>query len=90
MSIPASAAASDPTNPQKTIHKIFDDVEVEFSCNPEYIQNNEKHYWFRILSPELEDIRIFLGFSSQPVEVLNNGSLYTHPFHLTIGRIFGK
>jgi hypothetical protein len=64
-------------------------MEVEFCCNPEYIQFNDRHYWFRIISPELEDIRMSLGFCSQPIEVFEDGIIHTHPFHLTIGRIEG-
>lgn len=61
---------------------------VEFAYNPEYIQNNALHYWFRIVSPELEIIRESLGFSNQPFEIVD-GRVITHPFHLTIGRVAG-
>lgn len=60
--------------------------EVEFVGNPEYMQCNATHYWFRIISPELEDIRTSFGFCNQPAEILNE-RIVTHPFHLTIGRI---
>jgi hypothetical protein len=66
---------------------IYDFEEVEFCGNPEYMQFNDTHYWFRIISPRLEEIRMELGFCSQPVETISNGVVYTHPFHLTIGRI---
>ncbi|MHA1676400.1 MAG: hypothetical protein ACTSU6_04405 [Candidatus Njordarchaeales archaeon] len=65
----------------------YSGVEVEFCGNPEYIQNNASHYWFRIISPQLEDIRMALGFCSQPIEKFDDGTIHTHPFHLTIGRI---
>jgi hypothetical protein len=62
---------------------------VEFCGNPEYMQSNNSHYWFRIISPHLEEIRTGLGFCSQPIEVFKDGTIHTHPFHLTIGRIAG-
>lgn len=71
---------------EQILPKTYEGIEVEFCGNPEYIQFNARHVWFRIISPRLEDVRMDLGFSSQPVEILDNGRLYTHPFHLTIGR----
>lgn len=65
----------------------YQNEEVEFFGNPEYIQNNSSHYWFRIISPRLEEIRLELGFSCQPVEFLENGDFVVHPFHWTFGRI---
>jgi len=69
--------------------KNYENEIVEFCGNPEYMQYNSRHYWFRIISPRLEEIRINLGFCSQPIEILDNGRVHTHPFHLTIGRIAG-
>lgn len=69
-----------------SLDKKFLGRRVEFSYNPEYIQKNKSHYWFRIISPELEYIRETLGFSNQPFEIID-GKIITHPFHLTIGRI---
>lgn len=66
--------------------KKYDGLEIEFVYNPEYLNNNATHYWFRILSTELEDIRLELGFCSQPAKIVR-GKLVTDPFHLTIGRI---
>lgn len=66
--------------------KTHDGRVFEFVYNPEYIQKNATHYWFRVLSPELEDFRTGFGFCNQPAEIVN-GKIVTHPFHLTIGRI---
>lgn len=66
--------------------KTHDGREFEFVYNPEYIQKNSTHYWFRVLSPELEDFRTDFGLCNQPAEI-RNGKIVTHPFHLTIGRI---
>jgi len=74
---------------QKPLSKGYHGEIVEFSYNPEYIQNNATHYWFRIVSPWLEDIRTSLDFSTQPVEVIGGELIDVHPFHLTIGRIAG-
>jgi hypothetical protein len=75
--------------PEQKLPLDYSGQKIEFCGNPEYMQFNARHYWFRIISPALEDIRISLGFCSQPVEVREDGSIHTHPFHLTIGRIAG-
>ncbi len=74
---------------EQILLKTYNDEEVEFCGNPEYIQFNDRHYWFRIISPRLEEIRMSLGFCSQPAEINPDGSINTYPFHLTIGRIEG-
>lgn len=61
---------------------------MEFAYNPEYIQSHATHYWFRVLSPYLEEVRISLGFCSQPALFIEEG-IETRPFHLSVGRIVG-
>lgn len=68
------------------LSKKYQNQEIDFFGNPEYIQNNSLHYWFRVISPELEEIRLDLGFTCQPVE-MKDGKLISHPFHWTFGRI---
>lgn len=81
-----SVIRTEELSPEAILPKTHHGEIVEFFGNPEYIQNNLSHYWFRIISPRLEEIRISLGFSYQPVELKNN-KLIAHPFHFTIGRI---
>lgn len=83
-----SVIRSEELSPEQILPKTFDDELVEVFGNPEYIQNNDHHYWFRIISPRLEDIRLSLGFSNQPVEFVN-GKFITHPFHFTFGVVKG-
>lgn len=73
-------------SPSQILPKTFQGERVEVFGNPEYIQNNDHHYWFRIISPRLEEMRLALGFCNQPVEV-KDGRIITHPFHYTFGRI---
>ncbi len=84
-----SVIRTEELRPSQVLPEKFNNVQIEFCSNPEYIQFNERHYWFRIISPQLEDIRTELDFSNQPVEIVE-GKIITHPFHLTIGRIDGK
>lgn len=72
--------------PGQILDKRFEDREIEFFGNPEYMNHNKTHYWFRVISPDLEAIRLDMGFTYQPVEN-RDGELISHPLHFTIGRI---
>ena len=72
--------------PTQLLPTTYDGLVIEAFGNPSYVQNNSKHYWFRVISPQLEEIRLSLGFCNQPAEVID-GRIITHPFHLTFGRI---
>ena len=84
-----SVIRTEELQPNQFLSKKYQEEVVEFFGNPEYIQNNGSHYWFRIISPRLEEIRLALGFTSQPIEILNDGRIFSHPFHWTFGRVSG-
>lgn len=84
-----SVIRTEELRPEQFLSEKYQGEVVEFFGNPEYIQNNRTHYWFRIISPRLEEIRLESGFTSQPFEILNDGRIHAHPFHWTFGRIVG-
>lgn len=61
--------------------KIF-----EFAYDPQYINTNGKHWWFRVISPELEAVRLELGLTPQPTYIHRmTQEERVNPFHFTIG-----
>jgi len=57
-----------------------------FEYDPQYINTNGKHWWFRVTSPELEDVRLELGLTPQPTYIhYVTKEVTVNPFHLTIG-----
>jgi len=70
----------------KKLWDAYQKEKVWFEYDPRYINTNGKHWWFRIISPRLKEIRIELGLTPQPM-------FYSHkekkkkvnPFHYTIG-----
>lgn len=57
---------------------------VEFSYDPRYINTNGKHWWFRIKSDRLLEIRRELGISPYPI-YWSKGQKRNLHFHLTLG-----
>lgn len=59
---------------------------IFFEYNPEFINTNGKHWWIRIDSKELEDIRVELGLTPQHMFTdYKDGQYKVSPMHLTIG-----
>lgn len=64
----------------------YQDRRIAFEYDPAYLNSNGKHWWFRIFSPELEEIRLELGLTPQPKFYNHHTKRYeTNPFHLTVG-----
>lgn len=66
---------SDSKNDISQISSIFNGKEVDISYNPNEIRTNNKHWWIKVYSEELLDIREVCGFTRFPYMGL----------HLTIG-----
>ena len=61
---------------------------IWFEYNPEYLNTNGKHWWVRIKSSQLEDIRLEMGLTPQPTYYhRGSGERMVNPFHLTIGHM---
>jgi hypothetical protein len=75
-----------PLHPE--LWKKHENKRVWFEYNPKYLNTNGKHWWIRVVSPELESIREELGLTPQPVYFhRNSGEWRVNPFHLTIGHM---
>jgi hypothetical protein len=68
-----------------TAWKKYQDERVEFTYDPRYINTNGRHWWFRVKSPRLEEIRKELGLTPQPTFIDYHGNTRVNPFHFTIG-----
>lgn len=69
----------------KSVWSKYQNKKIMFEYDPAYLNTNGKHWWFRIFSPQLEQIRKELGLTSQPRSFNSNGKSYLNPFHITIG-----
>jgi len=68
--------------------KKYDGKKVWFEYDPKYLNTNGKHWWFRVISPELESIRQELGLTPQPEYFHRDSQTQrVNPFHLTIGHM---
>jgi hypothetical protein len=64
------------------------DKKIWFEYNPKYLNTNGKHWWIRAVSPQLEEIRMELGLTPQPIYFHRNSQTWrVNPFHLTIGHM---
>ena len=59
----------------KQAKQMFDGKEVVFKYDPNEIRTNGKHWWLKVYSDDVKNIRTILGLTPEP----------KHPFHLTIG-----
>lgn len=68
--------------------KKYNRKKIWFEYDPEYLNTNGKHWWIRVASPQLEEIRLELGLTPQPT-FWHRGAKETrvNPFHLTIGHM---
>jgi hypothetical protein len=67
----------------KNLWGSFENERIEFTYNPEYIDTNGVHWWIRVKSERLEEIRVQLGLGSCPRSVRCGTRA---PLHITIGR----
>jgi hypothetical protein len=66
----------------------YENKRVWFEFDPQYLNTNGKHWWIRVISPELESIREELGLTPQPTYFHRNSRTWrVNPFHLTIGHM---
>jgi hypothetical protein len=66
----------------------YDGDKIWFEYNPEFLNTNGKHWWIRIISKDLEAIRIELGLTPQlEYNDCITGVRKVNPFHLTIGHV---
>lgn len=66
--------------------KKYENRKIYFEYNPEYINSNGRHWWVRIKSPELEDLRLELGLKPEPKSYSPAQKIWLPaPFHLTLG-----
>lgn len=66
----------------------YKNKKILFEYNPEYINTNGKHWWIRIYSEELEQIRTELGLTSQYMFTdRSDGKFKASPMHLTIAHL---
>lgn len=67
--------------------KKYNNKRFKIIYNPEFASTNGKHWWFRIKSPELEELRLELGLSRQPTyfDKLTGEKKYNY-MHLTYGK----
>lgn len=64
----------------------YENKKIFFEYDPQYINTNKKHWWIRITSPELEEVRLELGLTPQPMFLhRQTGEQRVNPFHLTLG-----
>ncbi len=66
--------------------KKYENRKIWFEYDPEFLNSNGRHWWVRIISPELEDIRSELGLSRIPQIFDDRKNKFVNsPFHITIG-----
>jgi hypothetical protein len=66
----------------------YENKKIWFEFNPEYLNTNGKHWWIRVKSLELEEIREELGLTPQPTYYDRRlGAWRVNPFHITIGHM---
>lgn len=72
--------------PNKKAWKKYKNKRFKFKYDPRYINTNGKHWWFRAISPELEQIRLELGLTPEPTYIdYRTKELKVNHFHFTIG-----
>jgi hypothetical protein len=55
--------------------KAYQNKKIYFEYDPQYLNSNKKHWWIKVFSKELDDIREELGLPIEP----------NSPLHITIG-----
>lgn len=74
-----------PTNPDAW--RKYQGKRFKFSYDPQYINTNGRHWWFRTICPELEEIRVELGLTPHPTYVHRyTGKTRINYMHLTFGK----
>lgn len=69
-----------------SLWKKYEDKKISFEYDPAYINTNGKHWWIRVISSELEEIRLELGLTAQPMYFHRQSKEQrVNPFHLTLG-----
>ena len=74
-----------PSNPDAW--RKYQGKRFKFTYDPEYINTNGRHWWFRTHCPELEEVRVELGLTPQPTYVhrYTKRTKINH-MHLTFGK----
>lgn len=66
----------------------YQDQKIWFEFEPDYLNTNGKHWWIRVISPDLERVRTELGLTPQPIYFHRDSQTWqVNPFHLTIGHM---
>lgn len=71
----------------KNLWGRYQNEKIEFTYDPRYLNTNGSHWWIRVQSERLMEIREELGLTPQPGFVDKYGNFkVVNPFHITIGR----